>query len=34
VQVLDRVDEARIAELRQAGEYFWLDLLTPRPDAI
>jgi magnesium transporter len=34
VQVLDRVDEARIAELRQAGEYFWLDLLTPRPEAI
>jgi magnesium transporter len=34
VQVLDRVDEARIAELRQQGEYFWLDLITPRPGDI
>jgi magnesium transporter len=34
VQVLDRVDEARIAELRQRGEFFWLDLVAPRPDDV
>jgi magnesium transporter len=34
VEVLDRVDEARIAELRQAGEFFWLDLVAPRPDDV
>jgi magnesium transporter len=34
VQVLDQVDETRIAELRQRGEFFWLDLLTPRPEDI
>jgi magnesium transporter len=34
VQVLDRVDEARIAELRQRGEYFWLDLVAPRADDV
>jgi magnesium transporter len=32
VQVLDRVDEARIAELRAAGQFFWLDLMAPRQD--
>ena len=30
MQVLDRVDEARIAELRAANEFFWLDLIAPR----
>jgi magnesium transporter len=34
VQVLDRVDEARIAELRAAGQFFWLDLMAPRQDDI
>jgi magnesium transporter len=34
VQVLDRVDEARIAELRRKGEYFWLDLVAPPADQI
>jgi magnesium transporter len=34
VQVLDSVDEARIAELRSAGEFFWLDLIAPRPDDV
>jgi magnesium transporter len=34
VQVLDSVDEARIAELRRAGEFFWLDLVAPRPEDI
>jgi len=34
VQVLDRVDEARITELRQRGEYFWLDLVSPRQEDI
>jgi magnesium transporter len=34
VHVLDHVDEARITELRQRGEFFWLDLVTPRPDDI
>jgi magnesium transporter len=34
VQVLDRVDEARIAELRAAGEFFWLDLIAPRRDDV
>jgi magnesium transporter len=34
VQVLDRVDEARIAELRQRGEFFWLDLIAPRQDDV
>jgi magnesium transporter len=34
VQVLDNVDEARIAELRQAGEFFWLDLVAPATDAV
>jgi magnesium transporter len=34
VQVLDRVDEARIAELRQQGEFFWLDLVAPRADDV
>jgi len=34
VQVLDSVDEARIAELRRAGEFFWLDLVAPRPEEV
>jgi magnesium transporter len=34
VQILDRVDEARIGELRQQGEFFWLDLVTPRQEDI
>jgi magnesium transporter len=34
VQVLDSVDEARIAELRRSGEYFWLDLVAPQADAV
>jgi magnesium transporter len=34
VEILDRVDEARIAELRAAGEFFWLDLIAPRGDDI
>jgi magnesium transporter len=34
VQVLDRVDEARIAELRASGQFFWLDLMAPRQDDI
>jgi magnesium transporter len=34
VQVLDRVDEARIAELRQRGEFFWLDLVAPPEDTV
>jgi magnesium transporter len=34
VQVLDKVDEARIAELRAAGEFFWLDLVAPKRDDI
>jgi magnesium transporter len=34
VHVLDRVDEARIAELRQAGHFFWLDLVAPRQEDI
>jgi magnesium transporter len=34
VQVLDKVDEARIAELRAAGEFFWLDLIAPRREDI
>jgi magnesium transporter len=34
VQVLDRVDEARIAELRRQGEFFWLDLVAPPADVI
>ena len=34
MQVLDRVDEARITELRQRGEYFWLDLVSPRQEDI
>ena len=34
MQVLDRVDEARIAELRARGEFFWLDLMAPRQDDI
>jgi magnesium transporter len=34
VQVLDRVDEARIAELRRQGEFFWLDLVAPPADQI
>jgi magnesium transporter len=29
VHVLESVDEARIAELRQRGEFFWLDLVAP-----
>jgi magnesium transporter len=34
VQLLDSVDEPRIAELRQAGHFFWLDLVAPPADAI
>jgi magnesium transporter len=34
VQVLDHVDEARIAELRKQGEFFWLDLVTPSADEV
>ena len=34
MQVLDRVDEARIAELRRQGEFFWLDLVAPPADQI
>ena len=34
MQVLDSVDEARIAELRRAGEFFWLDLVAPRPEEV
>ena len=34
MQVLDSVDEARIAELRRAGEFFWLDLVAPRPEDV
>jgi magnesium transporter len=34
VRVLESVDEAQIAELRRDGEFFWLDLLAPQPDAI
>jgi magnesium transporter len=29
VQVLDAIDRDRIAQLRAAGEFFWLDLLAP-----
>ena len=34
MQVLDRVDEALITELRQRGEFFWLDLVAPPPDDV
>jgi magnesium transporter len=34
VQVLDHVDEAQIADLRQREEFFWLDLVAPPADAI
>jgi magnesium transporter len=34
VQVLDRVDEALITELRQRGEFFWLDLVAPPTDDV
>jgi magnesium transporter len=34
VQILDSVDEVRIAELRKSGEFFWLDLVAPRADEI
>jgi magnesium transporter len=34
VQVLDSVDEARISELRQHGEFFWLDLVAPGQEDI
>ena len=34
MQLLDSVDEPRIAELRQAGHFFWLDLVAPPADAI
>ena len=32
--MLDHVDEARIAELRAAGDFFWLDLIAPPGDDI
>jgi magnesium transporter len=34
VHVLDSADEPRIAELRQQGEFFWLDLVAPAPEDI
>jgi magnesium transporter len=34
VEVLNSVDEARIAELRQREEFFWLDLVAPPPEAV
>jgi magnesium transporter len=34
VHVLDSVDEARIADLRQQGDFFWLDLVAPREEDI
>jgi magnesium transporter len=34
VQLLDSVDEARIADLRARGEYFWLDLIAPPADTV
>ena len=34
MQVLDRVDEARITELRQRGDFFWLDLVAPPAEEI
>jgi magnesium transporter len=34
VQVLDKLDEALIAELRQRDEFFWLDLVAPSQEEI
>jgi magnesium transporter len=34
MEVLERVDRARIAELRERDEFFWLDLTGPSPDEI
>ena len=34
MQLLDSVDEPRIAELRKAGDFFWLDLVAPQADTI
>jgi magnesium transporter len=34
VQILDSVDDVRIAELRKSGEFFWMDLFAPRADEI
>ena len=34
MHVLDHVDEARIAEFRQRGDFFWLDLTAPREDDV
>lgn len=34
VQVLDSIDRDRIAQLREAGEFFWLDLLSPTDEQL
>jgi magnesium transporter len=34
MEVLERVDHDRIAQLRERDEFFWLDLTSPSPDEI